>query len=287
MRILVTGAKGQLGLSIQKIAENYPDFDFLFTDVEELDITLPDQLDKYFNQEKPDICINCAGFTAVDKAEGNRDPAYLLNHIAVKNLAEVTMKYSVWLLHISTDYVFSGHSWEPYRELDEPAPTSVYGQSKLAGEMEIIDKKKALIIRTSWLYSEFGQNFFRTMCNLMDNRDELTIVFDQVGTPTYATDLTKAILKISSEIKAGKSFPGIYHFSNEGVASWYDFAYEIRKLKESPCRIIPIETVEYPLPAPRPFYSVLNKSRIKQVYGVDIPHWRESLNTCYKQYTNS
>jgi dTDP-4-dehydrorhamnose reductase len=284
MKILITGAKGQLGSSIQKLSSGYEKFEFLFTDIEELDITSPPDLEVFFEKNRPDICINCAGYTAVDEAEKNERLAFLLNRDAVRYLQEVTAKFNAKLFHISTDYVFNGHFWEPYRELDEPGANSVYGYSKLAGEQELLEKAHTLIVRTSWLYSEFGRNFFKTMMELTRTRDELKVIFDQVGTPTYADDLSKALLTIVSVIESGNFYPGIYHFSNEGVASWYDFACQIARFNGSGCKIVPIETHEYPLPAARPSYSVLNKSKIRQVYSVDIPHWQDSLKVCYENY---
>lgn len=284
MKILITGVKGQLGNAIQTISGNYPSFEFLLTDVEELDITSRKDLDAFFSKNQPGICINCAAYTAVDKAEEDIDTAYLLNSQAVRLLGDITRHYGTKFIHISTDYVFNGQMWEPYKEMDEPTANSVYGQSKAEGELALKNNDHAMIVRTSWLYSEFGKNFFKTMLSLMETREELRIVSDQIGTPTYAGDLARALLIIVKEIEKGNFIPGIYHYSNEGVASWYDFAWEIARISGSNCRIIPIETHEYPLPAPRPPYSVLNKSRIKQVYGVKVPYWREGLEECYTRY---
>jgi dTDP-4-dehydrorhamnose reductase len=284
MKILITGVKGQLGNAIQTISGNYPSFEFLLTDVEELDITSRKDLDAFFSKNQPGICINCAAYTAVDKAEEDIDTAYLLNSQAVRLLGDITRHYGTKLIHISTDYVFNGQMWEPYKEMDEPNANSVYGQSKAEGELALKANDHAMIVRTSWLYSEFGKNFFKTMLSLMQTREELRIVSDQVGTPTYAGDLARALLNIVKEIEKGNFIPGIYHYSNEGVASWYDFAWEIARISGSHCKVLPIETHEYPLPAPRPPYSVLNKGRIKQVYGVKVPYWREGLEECYTRY---
>lgn len=284
MKILITGAKGQLGSAIQAISVEYPSLNLILTDVEELDITSRKELDSFFSVHLPELCINCAGYTAVDKAEEDIDTAFLLNSEAVKFLGDATRHYRTKFIHISTDYVFNGQVWEPYKELDEPNANSVYGQSKAEGERALRKSDHAMVVRTSWLYSEVGKNFFRTMINLMQNRKELTVVSDQVGTPTYAGDLARALLDICVEIEGGNFTPGIYHFSNEGVASWYDFACEIARISGSNCKVLPIETHEYPLPAPRPPYSVLNKSRIKQAYGVKVPYWREGLEECYGRY---
>jgi len=273
-----------LGNSIRALVPGFPDHEFIFTDVEDLNITDSGQLENYFSKESINVCINCAGYTAVDRAEKERDLAFKLNRDAVGLLRKVTRKHKSYLIHISTDYVFNGQNWNPYFELDDTTAASVYGQSKAAGEKELLECDKCMIIRTSWLYSEYGKNFFKTMIDLMQTRSQLTVVNDQVGTPTYAGDLAKAILKIITEINNDNFVPGIFHFSNEGVASWYDFAWEIARISGSVCLIDPVETHEYPLPAPRPAYSVLNKSRIKKVYGVSIPYWRESLQECYEKY---
>ncbi len=286
MKILITGGNGQLGNSVKMISAEFPGHTYLFTDIDDLDITSRDDLDTYFEKFKPDFCINCAGYTGVDKAEEEEEKAYLLNAEAVKLLNGVTGKYNCRFIHISTDYVFSGKHYEPYKESHEPDANSVYGKSKLAGEKEISGSEHAVILRTSWLYSEFGGNFFKTMLGLMEKRDELKVVFDQVGTPTYAADLARAVLKIISAAEKGDFVPGIYHFSNEGVASWYDFSKEIGHLSGSSCKIFPVETSQFSLPAPRPPFSVLNKSRIKEVYKTNIPHWRDSLETCYKNFIN-
>jgi len=278
--ILVTGSKGQLGNEIQKLASSYPSFKFYFTDVEELDITKLEQLDKFFIENKIDFIINCAAYTAVDKAETDRKLADLINVTAVKYLAEVSKKFKTTLIHISTDYIFDGRNYKPYVETDKPDPISYYGQTKLNGEIQVEKYAgNAIIIRTSWLYSGFGNNFVKTMIKYGNERDSLKVVDDQVGTPTYAVDLAKAILKIIPELKNINGIE-IYNFSNEGAISWYDFAEAIMKLKNINCKIIPIESKDYPTLAPRPFYSILNKAKIKNDFSIEIPYWLDSLEKC-------
>ncbi len=278
--ILVTGSKGQLGNEIQKLASSYPSIKFYFTDVEELDITDVEQLDKFFIENKIDFIINCAAYTAVDKAETDRKLADLINVTAVKYLAEISKKFKTTLIHISTDYIFDGRNYKPYVETDRPNPISYYGQTKLNGEIQIEKYAgNAIIIRTSWLYSGFGNNFVKTMIKYGNERDSLKVVADQVGTPTYAGDLAKAILKIIPKLKNINEIE-IYNFSNEGAISWYDFAEAIMKLKNINCKIIPIESKDYPTPAPRPFYSILNKAKIKNDFSIEIPYWLDSLEKC-------
>jgi len=280
--ILICGAKGQLGSSIRELVEGYPDLKFDFTDIEELDILDPASLNLYIKQSHPDFIINCAAFTQVDKAESEREKAFQLNANAVKNLLNAAILVDARLIHISTDYVFNGRNHIPYKESDIPDPDSVYGLSKLKGEMNLEDSDRSIIIRTSWLYSLHGQNFLKTVLRLGAEREEIKMVFDQVGTPTFAGDLADAILKIISvSIKNSSGFkPGIYHYSNEGVASWYDFAKEIVNIQGLKTRVLPIETHEYPLPAPRPHYSLLNKKKIRDTFGLVIPHWKDSLRRC-------
>lgn len=276
-KILVTGSKGQLGSEISEIASDYPDFKFLFTDIEDLDLTNKDDINKYFSENTPDFCINCAAYTAVDRAEDEANVAMLVNFEAVCNLASVCKKNATTLIHISTDYVFNGENFKPYTEDDKTSPNSVYGQSKLKGEEAVLNKAgSAVIIRTSWLYSTFGNNFVKTMMRLGDNRNELNVVADQVGTPTYAADLALAILNIinkSGDLKKKE----IYHYSNEGVISWYDFAKAIMDYSELDCEINAIESKDFPAKASRPFYSVLSKEKIKKDYNITIPYWLDSL----------
>ncbi|MCK4406077.1 MAG: dTDP-4-dehydrorhamnose reductase [Bacteroidales bacterium] len=278
--ILVTGSKGQLGNEIQKLATSYPFCKFIFTDVEELDITDVEQIDNFFNKNKIDFIINCAAYTAVDKAETDRKLADLINVTAVKYLAKISKKFKTILIHISTDYIFNGKNYKPYVETDKPVPSSYYGQTKLNGEIQIEKYAgNAIIIRTSWLYSGFGNNFVKTMIKYGNERDSLKVVADQVGTPTYAADLAKAILEIIPKLINIKGIE-IYNFSNEGAISWYDFAKAIMKLKNINCKIIPIESKDYPTLAPRPFYSILNKAKIKNDFGIEIPYWLHSLEKC-------
>jgi dTDP-4-dehydrorhamnose reductase len=283
-RILVCGAKGQLGSSLKELAVKYPDFAFDFTDVEELDILDSDSLNLYVSKTNPFFIINCAAFTAVDKAESEREKAFHLNAEAVKNLLSAANHFNARLIHISTDYVFNGRNHLPYKENELTDPDSVYGLSKLKGEMFLADASNALIIRTSWLYSQYGHNFMKTVLRLGHEKDEIRIVYDQVGTPTFAGDLAEAILhivKVTTDNSAA-FISGVYHYSNEGVASWYDFAKEILELEGLKTHVLPIETYEYPLPAPRPQYSVLNKRKIKDTFGIVIPHWKDSLRKCIK-----
>ncbi len=281
-KILVCGAKGQLGSSLSEIAANYPEFNLDLTDIENLDILDPISLEHYVKETKPAYIINCAAYTAVDKAETEREKAFSLNAEAVKNLLNAANQFSIRLIHISTDYVFNGRNHIPYKEHDITDPDSVYGLSKLKGEMYLEDSENAIIIRTSWLYSQFGQNFMKTVLRIGGSMDEIKIVFDQIGTPTFAGDLAECILKIIkiSEENSSRFAPGIYHYSNEGVASWYDFALEIVNMQGLKTKVKPIETSEYPLPAPRPQYSVLNKRKIKDTFGIVIPHWKDSLRKC-------
>ncbi len=276
--ILITGSKGQLGNEMQVIAKKNPDFCYFFTDVEELDITNIDAIKDFVVGNKIDFIVNCAAYTAVDKAETDLELCYKINSEAVKNIAEVAEKHNCKVIHVSTDYVYNGENFRPYTEEDEVCPVSVYGKSKLEGEKVLFETmQEAVIIRTSWLYSSFGNNFVKTMMKLGAERETLNVIFDQVGTPTYAADLAEAIVTI---LKSENFIPGIYHFSNEGVCSWYDFAIKIHQIAEIKCIVRPIESKEYHFPTPRPHYSVLNKSKIKKTYGVNIPHWEESLGRC-------
>ncbi len=274
--ILITGSNGQLGSEIRVLSEN-SEHRFFFTDVAELDITDRDAIDGYIVDNKIDTIVNCAAYTNVDKAEDDVELADKINHLAVKNLAEASKKYAVELVHISTDYVFDGTKNFPYLETDPTAPLGVYGKTKLDGESAVINSGCAyLIIRTSWLYSTFGINFVKTMRRLTTEKESLKVVFDQVGTPTYAGDLAHAILKI---IESGKlsDNSGIYHFSNEGVCSWYDFAIEIRDLFGNECDVQPCHSDEFPSKVTRPKFSVLDKTKIKKTFGLKIPHWKYSL----------
>lgn len=283
-KVLVTGAKGQLGREIKKLRNLFGQV-YSFTDVEELDLTNKAAIEKYLSSMHADYIINCAAYTDVDGAESDPEGAMLLNRDIVRNLAEVLENFKdTRLIHISTDYVFPGKLHRPIREDDKPDPLSVYGKTKLEGELVLHQNPRALIIRTSWLYSIFGRNFVKSMINLMDKKQELSVVYDQVGSPTYAEDLARAIMQIISDVETGKStfVPGIYNYSNEGVCSWYDLAIAICRQISCGGSILPVESSGYPLPAQRPPYSVLNKSRIKEFYGVEVPYWRDSLERCIK-----
>jgi len=276
--ILITGSNGQLGSEMRVISEKYPNLRYFFTDVDELDITNKAEIRKFVVENNIHFVVNCAAYTAVDKAEDDEQTAYLINCEAVKNIAEIAVEHNVKVIHISTDYVFDGTNHIPYTENIPVSPTSVYGKSKLAGEEALMHTApQSVIIRTSWLYSTFGNNFVKTMIKLGSERDSLNVIFDQVGTPTYAADLAEAIIKI---LTSGKWTAGVYHFSNEGVCSWYDFAKAIHRLAKIECKVSPIETKDYPVRTPRPFYSVLNKAKIKSTYELEIPHWEESLTVC-------
>lgn len=280
MVVLVTGANGQLGQSLQFIVEKYADIDFVFCDSSTLDITNLDNVTQVFQQFKPNYCINAAAYTAVDKAESEPEKARLINVIGAQNIAEVCKEMNCILLHISTDFVFDGSKTTPYTEDDQPNPTGVYGQTKLDGEKAIQTTfDNYYIIRTSWVYSQFGANFMKTMLRLAAERDSLSVVNDQIGTPTHAIDLAKCLLKIietNNQQSTTDNF-GIYNFSNEGQCSWYDFAKEIFRVNNISINLQPIPTASYPTPAKRPSYSVLDKSKIKRVFGVEIEDWQRSL----------
>lgn len=276
--ILVTGANGQLGNALKAVATQYPDFQLLYTDKDTLDITSPEAVDAYFSGQTIDVVINCAAYTAVDKAETEEEAAFQLNFQAPLILAEAAAKYNSAFIHISTDYVFDGHHYRPYTETNETSPQSIYGASKLRGEAAVLGyHPNAIIIRTSWLYSRYGVNFVLRMQELMKEKESLNVVYDQVGTPTYAPDLAAAILTI---LQHPEPAGGIYHYSNEGVASWYDFAIAIKGLTGASCRISPVTSEQYPTAAKRPAYSVLNKEKIKSVFGITIPYWKDSLAVC-------
>ena len=280
-QILVTGCRGQLGNEIQQLAPQYADTCcFHFTDKDELDITDRKAVYQFVEQHAISIVINCAAFTAVDKAEDNAELCDLLNHIAPGYLAEAVASVGGTMIQVSTDYVFDGTACRPYREDDDTCPNSVYGRTKLAGEESVIRQcAGSMVIRTAWLYSTFGNNCVKTMTRLGREREQLGVVFDQIGTPTYARDLARVILLA---VDRG-IVPGVYHFSNEGVTSWYDFTKAIHRLAGiDSCQVSPIHTEDYPVPAPRPHYSVLDKSKIKRTYGIDIPWWEDSLKACIK-----
>jgi dTDP-4-dehydrorhamnose reductase len=280
MVVLVTGANGQLGQAIQSISGNYPEIDFVFCDSSSLDITNLDTVNQVFEKVKPNYCINAAAYTAVDKAESEQDKAISINVIGAKNLAETCKENNTILLHVSTDFVFDGNKSTPYSEEDIPNPTGVYGQTKLDGEKAIQETlDKYYIIRTSWVYSQFANNFMKTMIRLGSERDSLSVVNDQIGTPTNAVDLGEVLIKIvSSNFQLPTSNFGIYNFSNEGHCSWYDFAKKIFEVNNIAIDLSPIPTTSYPTPAKRPAYSVLDKSKIKKAFDLQINNWEDSLN---------
>ena len=278
MNILITGCNGQLGNEIQLLQAQYAQHTWLNTDVNELDITDKTAIERFVEANEIDGIVNCAAYTALYKAESDPQLARKLNADAPAFLAEAVAKRDGWMVQVSTDYVFNGTKHTPYVETDEPCPNSVYGQTKLEGEQAVSKLcPNAMIIRTAWLYSEFGNNFVKTMIRLGREREQLGVIFDQVGTPTYAHDLATAIMTaIDKGIK-----PGVYHFSNEGVTSWYDFTKSIHRLAGiNTCQVSPLHTAEYPTPACRPAYSVLDKTKIKAAYDIEIPHWEESLAKC-------
>ena len=284
MNILLTGCNGQLGNEIQLLEKDYGQHRFFNTDVAELDITNQLAVADFVGRNEIDGIINCAAYTAVDKAEDNKELCTTLNTVAPAYLAAAVEKRGGWIVQVSTDYVFNGKAHKPYVETDTPSPDSVYGSTKLAGELGVQKFcKRAMVIRTAWLYSTFGNNFVKTMIRLGKEREELGVVFDQIGTPTYAGDLAKAIMTaVEKGIK-----PGVYHFSNEGVTSWYDFTKAIHRIAGiTTCKVRPIHTSEYPTPANRPHFSVLDKTKIKETYDMEIPYWEESLHKCIEKLTD-
>ena len=281
--VLVTGANGQLGRSINSLMSDYDECEFTFVTREELDLSKLDAIDNYFQNKTFDVIINCAAHTAVDKAEEEYELADKINHLAVKKLAEICKAKNIFLVHVSTDYVFNGENFKPYVETDTTDPQSVYGKTKLGGENALQDiNPNGIIIRTSWVYSEFGNNFVKTMLRVGEERDALNVIFDQVGSPTYAGDLAKAAIEIISfsGIENQQVNSNIYNYSNEGVASWYDFAKAVFELSKASCELCPIETKDYPTPAKRPHYSLLNKAKIKHDFKIEIPYWKDSLIVC-------
>ena len=282
--ILVTGANGQLGSEIQNLATDIKSFEFIFSDVTTLDITDEVDLSYFFENNKIDYIINCAAYTAVDKAEDNVEICNKINATAIKNLIGFSRENNIKFITISTDYVFNGTNSRPYTEDDKTIPNSVYGSSKLAGELEALKYENSIIIRTSWLYSHYGPNFIKTMLTLAETRSELNVIFDQIGTPTYAADLAEAIIEIIRYSENTEFVSGIYNYSNEGVTSWYDFAKSIFRITDTNCKVYPIETKDYPTPAIRPHYSLLNKAKIKNTFNLFIPHWEDSLRECLKEH---
>ena len=283
--VLVTGGNGQLGSELRELSSKY-DYNFFFTDKNELDASNQEDVRLFVQTNGINTIVNCAAYTAVDKAEEDAVVADKINHLAVKGLAEISKENNIRLIHVSTDYVFDGKNHKPYNEDDAVSPNNVYGKTKLDGEKAIreVNPPNSIIIRTSWVYSSFGNNFVKTMLRLGKEKDSLGVIFDQVGTPTYARDLAKAILDIISKLDSGVKRENdkveIYNYSNEGALSWYDFAKEIMRMAKLDCVINPIESKEYPTPAKRPHYSLLNKSKIKKKFGIIIPYWKDGLDEC-------
>jgi dTDP-4-dehydrorhamnose reductase len=285
--ILVTGANGQIGNEIRAMAHLYPDWKFTYIDIEDLDLTNEDAVKAYFEGRSFDYCLNCAAYTAVDKAEEEERKAQDVNAKAVRFLAEACRDHEVGLIHLSTDYVYHNEQNTPFKEGDPTTPKGVYARTKLEGDQLAQEiNPKTLILRTSWVYSSFGQNFVKTMLRLGRENKELRVIFDQIGSPTYALDVARAMLEIIRGVESGEvaaeKFVGLYHFSNEGVTSWYDFAKAIFDMAHIDCEVLPIETSEYPTPAKRPPFSLLNKGKIKSTFGLEIPYWRDSLLHCLR-----
>jgi dTDP-4-dehydrorhamnose reductase len=277
-KIIILGANGQLGNEFRQLEKDFPSFKFFFYDVAEMDIMQKDLVDRGISEVKPDFVVNCAAYTAVDKAETDKELAYAINSDAIKNIAAACVANSVKLIHISTDYVFDGEASEPYTEDSPVNPSSIYGLSKLEGEKGALHTaENAIVIRTAWVYSVYGNNFVKTMLRLMSTKPEISVVADQFGSPTYALDLAVAIMQIISE---GEWISGIYHFTNEGIINWFDFASEIKNISGLSCTIHPITTEQYPTPAKRPKYSVLDKTKIQQTFNIKLRDWKESLQDC-------
>ena len=284
MNILITGCEGQLGNEIRLLQPLHEKHVFFNTDVAELDITDQQAVERYVDEHEIDGVVNCAAYTAVDRAESDKERATAINTLAPTFLAAAIERRGGWLIHVSTDYVFDGTKHLPYVETDTPCPEGVYGSTKLAGEFGATKFcKRTVIVRTAWLYSPFGNNFVRTMMRLGREREQLNVVFDQIGTPTYAADLAGAIMSI---VEHGV-VPGVYHYTNEGVCSWYDFTKSIHRIAGiTGCTVLPIHTSEYPTPATRPAMSVLDKTKIKTTFALTIPHWEESLVKCIERINN-
>ena len=282
MNVLVTGANGQLGSEIREVSKKETKYNFFFKNSKELDITEPKLVEEYIVSNNIQIVLNCAAYTAVDKAESDVENAAKVNVFGVKNLVSALEKVQGKIIHISTDYVFNGESFVPYSENQAVNPLGVYGKTKRQGEECVLNSDiEGIIIRTSWVYSTFGNNFVKTMLRLGKERGKLGVIFDQIGSPTYARDLAKTCIKLLNE-KQIDAHSKVYHYSNEGIASWYDFAKAIMLYGNITCEVNPIETKEYPTPAKRPFYSVMNKTRIKKDFNIEIPYWRDSLKECIK-----
>ncbi len=283
-KIVVIGSKGQLGSELQELSVQHPHHQFFFLDKEELDITNEAAVSETIAALEPDFLVNCAAYTAVDKAESDKDICYAINADAVTFLAKACAENHIKFIHISTDYVFDGFSDKGYKEDDVTNPQNVYGLSKLQGEVNALkNNPDAVIIRTAWVYSVYGANFVKTMLRLMQSKPEIGVVADQMGSPTYAADLAHAILQI---IETTNWKPGVYHFTNEGVISWFEFAQAVKDISGADCKVNPITTEQYPTPAKRPKYSVLNKNKIQAAYAIRLQPWRESLEKCIVKLTN-
>lgn len=283
-RILITGAKGQLGNELKVVSKNFYGYEYIFTDVDILDITNPEQTAEFIKKARPDWIVNCAAYNLVDKAESEPEAALLINGTAVKNITDVITGSECKFIHISSDYIYDGQSNVPYNEYSPANPLSAYGKSKLAGEKYALLHQGSMVIRTSWLYSSFGHNFVKTILKHAKEKESLNVVSDQTGSPTYAADLASAIMSIISGVIRNQIAlnAGIYNYSNEGVCTWYDFAVEIIREAGLSCQIKPILTADYKSIAPRPAYSVMDKKKIKDNYNLIIPHWRTSLTKCMK-----
>ena len=286
--ILVTGSNGQLGSEIRQLSAKYPSYHFLFTTKDDLPLENTEALKSFFDKQPVHFCINCAAYTAVDKAEAEAEKAFLINSAAAGALALICHNYRSKLIHISTDYVFDGTSDQPLKEDDATAPLNVYGWSKLKGEELIFDHyPSALIIRTSWVYSEYGNNFVKTMLRLFKEKESINVVNDQYGCPTYAGDLAEVIMNFIEEMRIGTGHTGIVNYCNNGIITWYDFALAIKEFVNSSCQIVPVATSEYPTPASRPRHSVLDTSRVKTMLKTGIPFWKDSLKKCLTILTGS
>lgn len=286
--ILITGANGQLGTAFYEISSRFSEFIPVFADKAQLDITSEASIAEYFDRHQFTYCINCAAYTAVDKAETNQTLAENINIHGPQLLAKYCKDRSITFFHFSTDYVYHTLVNQPYLEGDLPQPRNIYARTKLAGDEAVLETyPESIILRTSWVYSHTGKNFVKTMIRLGKERPSLNVVFDQIGTPTYAPDLAEAVIHIFEKLEAQpelkKTSGGVYHFSNEGVSSWYDFALAIFDIMDIDCKVTPIESKDYPTPAQRPFFSVLNKRKIKEAFDIEIPHWRDSLKSCLER----
>lgn len=280
MEIAVFGANGQLGRSIQAIADNYPQYRFIFTDMDTLDITKYNEVAEFVYNNYPKVFINCAAYTAVDAAEKERVNVKVINANAVEHLAQIAAEHNIFLVHISTDYIYDGMQYKPYKETDNVHPLSVYGRTKWKGDIAVMKSLcRAVILRTSWLYSEYGDNFVKTMLTLGKDQSLINVVFDQIGTPTYARDLAKMIMDVIAQREKIQTME-TFNYSNEGVASWYDFAVETMQMGKRNCKVLPINTQQYHTPAKRPQYAVLDKQKIKEMFNIEIPYWKDSLRRC-------